>query len=61
MRSLIICGAPREEAVAVRIVGRPQDFVRPDILGEHLQAALDRLKRDPAIAPKQIARPGLEA
>jgi len=25
-----------EEAVAVRVVGDPQDFVRPDILGEHL-------------------------
>jgi len=51
----------REEAVAVRVVGRPQDLVRPDILGEHPEAALDRLKRDPAIASEQIARPGLEA
>src|SRR5271169_3641845 len=49
-----------EEAVAMRIVGRPQDLVRSDILGEHPEAALDRLERDPAIAPEELARPGLE-
>src|SRR5215470_7193628 len=51
----------REEAVAVRVVGRPKDLVRPDIFGEHLEAAFDRLERDPAIAPEELARTRLEA
>src|SRR5262249_30947135 len=51
----------REEAVAVRVVGRPQDLVRADIFREHLDAALDRLEGDPAISLKQLAPPGLEA
>src|SRR5919197_3856168 len=49
----------REEAVLVRIVGGPHDFVRPDIVGQHCDAALDRLERDPAIALEQLARPRL--
>jgi hypothetical protein len=32
----------------------------PDILGEHFEAAFDRLERDPTIAPEQVARPGLQ-
>jgi hypothetical protein len=31
--------------VAVRIIGGPQDLVWPDIFGEHLEAAFDRLER----------------
>src|SRR6516162_1087365 len=50
-----------EKAIAMRIVGGPQDLVRPDILGEHLDAALDWLERDPAIALEEFAGPGLEA
>jgi len=40
----------------VRIVGRPQDLVRADIVGERTDRALDRLERDPAIAPEDVAR-----
>src|ERR1700732_4294619 len=50
-----------EEAVGMRVIGRPQDLVRADIVGEHLDAALDRLERDPAIALEQLAWPRLEA
>src|SRR5215510_4239825 len=50
----------REEAVGVRVVGGPQNFVRADIIGEHLDAALDRFERDPAIALKELARAGLQ-
>jgi len=46
----------REEAVRMGVVGRPQDLVRSDIVGQHLEAALDRLERDPAIAPEELAR-----
>src|SRR5436309_14745368 len=49
----------REKAVRVRIVGGPHDLVRPDIVGQHRDAALDRLERDPAIALEQLARPRL--
>ena len=49
-----------EEAVGVRVVGRPQDFVWTDIIGQHPQVALDRLERDPAIALKKLARARLE-
>src|SRR6266851_3513938 len=49
-----------EEPIAMRIVGRPQDLVRADIVGEHPEAALDRLERDPAIALEQLARPRLQ-
>jgi hypothetical protein len=45
----------------MRIVGRPHNLLRADIVGEHLEATLDRLERDPAIAPEQLARPGLQA
>src|SRR6202140_5023725 len=54
-------GGAGEEAVAMRVVGRPHDLVRADIVGQYPQAALDRLEGDPAIAPEQIARPGLQA
>src|SRR2546426_4641738 len=40
-----------------RIVGRPQDLVRPDVVGEDAQAAFDGLERDPAVALEQVARP----
>src|SRR6267143_1333887 len=49
----------REEPVRVRIVGGPHDLVRPDVVGEHRDAAFDRLERDPAIAPEQLTRPRL--
>src|SRR5882724_10795237 len=52
---------PGEEPVAMRIVSRPQDLVRADIIREHPEAALDRLERDPAIALEQLAWPRLEA
>src|SRR6516164_2268137 len=46
-----------EEPVGLRVVGRPQDLVRADIVGQRLDAALDRLERDPAIALEEFARP----
>src|SRR3989441_1459474 len=49
----------REEAVRVRIIDGPHDLVRPDVVGQHRDAALDRLERDPAIALEQLARPRL--
>src|SRR6266436_3311026 len=49
----------REEAVRVRIIGGPHDLVRPDIVGQHRDAAFDRLERDPAVALEQLARPRL--
>src|SRR3989441_13067715 len=50
----------REEAVLVRIVGRPHDLVRTGIVGQHRDAAFDRLERDPAIPLEQLARPRLQ-
>src|SRR5690348_5047727 len=44
----------------MRIVGRPHDFVRSDIIGEHLETALDRLERDPEIALEQFRGPRLQ-
>src|SRR5262245_43619330 len=41
----------------MRIVGRPQDLVRPDVVGQDAQAALDGLERDPAVTLEQLARP----
>src|SRR5213593_4420331 len=35
-----------EEAIGVRIVGRPEDLVRADVVREHREAALDGLERD---------------
>src|SRR6185436_20306148 len=52
---------PREEAVAMRIVGRPQDLVRPDVVGEYAERALDRLEGNPAVAPEDVARPHRQA
>src|SRR5437667_2389011 len=49
----------REEAVRVRIIGGPHDLVRPDVVRQHRDAALDRLERDPAIPLEQLARPRL--
>src|SRR4029453_19680881 len=49
----------RKEAVRVRIVGGPHDLVRPDVVGQDRDAALDRLERDPAIALEQLTRPPL--
>src|ERR1700733_1745382 len=48
-------GRAGEEPVAVRVVGRPQDLVRPYIVGEVLQAALDWLERDPALPLEDVA------
>ena len=48
-----------EEAVLMRIIGRPHDLVRADIVGQHGDAVLDRLERDPAIALEELARPHL--
>src|SRR5882724_1065494 len=45
-----------EETVGMRVVGRPQDLVRADVVREHGQAALDGLERDPAVALEQLAR-----
>src|ERR1051326_7426266 len=45
----------------MRIVGRPHDLVRADIIRQHVEAALHRLERDPAISPVQLARPRLQA
>src|SRR5215469_18718204 len=50
-----------KEPVAVRVVGRPQDLVRADIVGEMREAALDRLERNPALAAEDVARARFEA
>src|SRR5438445_13618259 len=47
----------REEAVLVRIIGRPHDLVRTDIVGHSGDAVLHRLARDPAVAPEQLGGP----
>src|SRR5262245_9022658 len=47
-------GRAREEAIRVRIVRRPQDLVRADVLRARAQAALDRLERDPAVTLEQL-------
>src|SRR5712692_5116735 len=52
-------GRTREEAVRVGIISGPHDLVRPDVVGQHRDAAFDRLERDPAIALEQLARPRL--
>src|SRR6267143_2422211 len=44
-----------EEAVGMRVVGGPEDLVRTDVVGEHREAALDGLERDPAIALEELA------
>src|SRR6202040_1592424 len=54
-------GRAWEEAVGVRIVGRPQDLIGTNVVGKHPEAALDRLERDPAIALEQFARTRLQA
>ena len=54
-------GCAGEEPVRMRVIGRPHDLVGPDIVRQHLQAALDRLERDPAIAPEELARARGEA
>ncbi len=54
-------GRAGKEPVGVRVVGRPHDLVGADIIGQHMEAALDRLERDPAIAPEQIAGTGRQA
>src|ERR1700704_2531030 len=45
-----------EEAVGMRIVGRPQDLVRPDVVREDAEAALHGLEGDPAVALEELAR-----
>src|SRR5712691_6484987 len=52
-------GRTREEAVRVGIISGPHDLVRPDVVGQHRDAAFDWLERDPAIALEQFARPRL--
>src|SRR6185437_13896373 len=54
-------GRTRKKAVGMRIIRRPQDLVRPDIVGEHLEAAFHRLERDPTIALEQLAGPHRQA
>src|SRR3984893_827334 len=49
----------REEAVLMRIIGRPHDLVWADIVGQNGDAVLDRLERDPAIPLEELARPHL--
>jgi len=50
MRSPTICGVLLgREAVLVRAIGHPHDFVRTDIVGQDRKAAIDRLERDPAV------------
>src|SRR5215471_8983177 len=51
----------REEPVGVWVIGGPQNFVGTDIVGQHLEATLDRFERDPAIAAEQLAGTRLEA
>src|SRR5258707_1684571 len=51
----------REETVTMGIVGRPQDLVRTDILGQRADRSLDRFEGDPAVALEQLARPDLQA
>src|SRR5580700_2828561 len=51
----------REEAVLMRVIGRPHELVRADVVGEHGDAVLDRLERDPAIALEEFARPHLRS
>src|SRR5262249_30509792 len=43
-----------EESVRVRVIGGPEDLVRTDVVGQHGEAALDRLERDPAVALEQL-------
>jgi hypothetical protein len=40
---------PREKPVSIRVVGRPQNLLRPQALGQMRQAALHRLKGNPAL------------
>src|SRR5579863_8918736 len=51
----------REEPIAVRIVSRPQDFVRADIVGQIAEAPLDWLERNPALPPENVGGSSLEA
>src|ERR1700694_1685326 len=48
-------GSAGEEPVGVRIVGRPEDLGRPDVVRQHVERALDRLERDPAVPLEQLA------
>src|SRR6266446_10302912 len=45
-----------EEAVRMRIVGGPQDLVRPDVVREDAEATLHGLEGDPAVALEELAR-----
>src|SRR4029450_10135015 len=52
---------PGEEPVGVRVVRRPEDLVRADVLGKDAEAALDRLEGDPAVAAEEGAGVHLES
>jgi hypothetical protein len=55
-RSRSIWGAPGEKAIPVRVIGRPHDLVRADIVGEYGDAIFDRLEGDPTIPLEEFAR-----
>ncbi len=46
----------REKTVLMRVIGRPHDLVRTNIVGKHGDAIFDWLEADPAIALEQLAR-----
>jgi hypothetical protein len=52
---------PGEEAIGVRIIGRPHDLMRADTVGQHGEASLDWLEGDPAIPFEELARTRLQA
>src|SRR5207247_1009935 len=47
----------REKSIRVRIICGPQNFVGADVICQHVQAALDGLKGNPAVALEELAGP----
>src|SRR6516162_2855993 len=47
-------GRAGEETVGMRIVGRPQDLIGANKVGEYLEAGFNGLERNPAIALKEF-------
>src|SRR5712692_5920736 len=48
------------ETIEMRIVGRPQDVVGAEVVGEHRERLLDRLERDEALTVEHFARTRLD-
>src|SRR6516162_9080805 len=54
-------GRAGEEPIGMRIICRPHDLLGADKIGQHPEARLHRLERDPAVALEQFTGPRSQA